>query len=457
MATLNDQLSIRRIRPCLEKSKAIELARKHFGLNTVNKIKELVSYDDRNFFIEGSYGCSSEYQSKELEEKKCVLKIMNSDVTYRSDILDAVMLALQHFKRFLGHRYSCPLPVQTSKGALKELANLRIQDGELSKLDPGFLKNKFHSDYVHFSSDESGKTIVEFKHYVRVWERGQGHTGGWYQLRANKFNSASSRTDGGGHLEEFKGELLGFKSLLTYVPGSIYPGGELNEDLLIQAGKLAANTVKCFKDFSHPALVAKHDKWDVKNFLLIWTPQYLDPIKNQSRREKVEIAFKMFEKHVVPVLKDLPMQTIHSDISEQNIIVDKNETGRWKITGLIDFVDIRYSCRIFEIGICIAYLGQLNVSEFNWVAGNLLTGYLSEETLTELELSILYHCVLGRLVTSLVVGNYQYSLCDSQNDYLLLTQKTGWDLLDVLLESKDSFQQMPQVWLSSCNKDNNCQ
>eukprot|EP00794_Sanderia_malayensis_P017048 gene17048-18765_t len=420
MATLNARLSIR---PYLEKSKAIELARKHFGLNTVNKIKELVSYDDRNFFIETSHGCSSEYQSKELGNRsaghqletsvtKYVFKIMNSNSTYRCDFLDAVLLALQHFNRLLGHRYSCPLPVQTSKGALKELADVSIPDDELSKLDPGFLKNKLHSDYVHFSSDANGKAIVSFKHYL---------------------------------------------SLLTYVPGSIYPGGELNEDLLIQAGKLAANTVKCFKDFSHPALVAKHDKWDIKNLLLIWTPQYLDPIKDRSQREKVDMVFKMFEKHVVPVLKDLPMQTIYSDLNEQNIIIDKDKTGEWKITGLIDFGDITYSCRIFEIGICIAYLGQLNVSEFNWVAGNLLTGYLSEETLTELELSILYHCVVGRLVMSLVIGNYQYSLCDSSNDYLLLSQKTGWDLLDVLLESKDSFQQIPQVWLSSCNKDNNCQ
>ncbi len=192
--------------------------------------------------------------------------------------------------------------------------------------------------------------------------------------------------------------------------------------------------------------------WDLKNLLLLKQPKFLLPIKDPVKLKQVETVLELFEKHVVSVIADLPLQTIHSDLNEQNILVS-TRNGRRTITGLIDFGDINHSCRVFEISICMAYIVLLKPEDFIRVSGTVLAGYLERETLTKAEFSVVYYCVIARLAMSLVIGNYQYSLKDSGNDYLLTTAKSGWSVLKHLLEYKDCTEKIVDLWLDCCSEE----
>lgn len=46
-------------------------------------------------------------------------------------------------------------------------------------------------------------------------------------------------------------------------------------------------------------------------------------------------------------------------------------------------------------------------------------------------MDLVYYCVVARLTQSLVLGNYYYSIY--KDPYLLITAKTGWQTLALLL------------------------
>ena len=64
----------------------------------------------------------------------------------------------------------------------------------------------------------------------------------------------------------------------------------------------------------------------------------------------------------------------------------------------------------------------------------MLAGYTSVLALPEVERALLRVCVAGRLVQSLVLGAYSYSL-DPTNDYLLTTARRGWCVLHALWDT----------------------
>ena len=96
------------LRPFLTKEAAIPLAKQIFGLEVddTSTVKELESYDDRNFLMKGQIlGCWPKAGSKFQEgvgAQKYLFKVMHSRETYRPGFLDAVIGAMQHLHVHLG-------------------------------------------------------------------------------------------------------------------------------------------------------------------------------------------------------------------------------------------------------------------------------------------------------------------------------------------------------------------
>lgn len=190
---------------------------------------------------------------------------------------------------------------------------------------------------------------------------------------------------------------------------------------------------------------AKEDNWDLTNLLWLQQPKYLNALSDTKKRHLAETSLELFKMHVTPVIDKLPSQTIHSDLNESNIIIQM-EKGKPILTGLIDFGDIAHSCRIFDLGNCMAYMGILTHGDCMKAMGIVRAQFLSEVTLTELELEVLYYCVIGRIVMSLVIGNYQNKVLDPENEYLLNTAKDGWDVLETLLGYHDKMDKLQEIW-----------
>lgn len=127
-------------------------------------------------------------------------------------------------------------------------------------------------------------------------------------------------------------------------------------------------------------------------------------------------------------------QLTHGDLSCQNVIARKNEDGEMKVVGIIDFGDKQFAHPLIDLGCSIAYTA-IDANKKKWdiiqVTSLFMTGYQSVVPLTESDLNIVLHAALGRLVLTVVMGTYQHSLTPD-NDYLLLTPKDGWEVLQKL-------------------------
>lgn len=132
---------------------------------------------------------------------------------------------------------------------------------------------------------------------------------------------------------------------------------------------------------------------------------------------------------------------IHGDFNDYNILVRENSSSSLSngsicpgddkdVVGVLDFDDMMYSCIVYDVGIAIMYIMQCTNLERDPLesGGIMLAGFLSRHALNDDEWAALYYCVAARFAQSLVLGLYTHSL-QPQNNYLLSTQKVGWQVL----------------------------
>ena len=158
--------------------------------------------------------------------------------------------------------------------------------------------------------------------------------------------------------------------------------------------------------------------------------QFLEAaVSDQNRTKLVREVCESFKKEVEPKLHLFPKQTIHADLSHTNIIVTPD--GRF---GFIDFGDMNYSCRIFDLAIALMYILN-NADDLSCgntrMAGHFFAGYYSVNPLTEEEVELLHVLVSARFCVSLVIGAYTNKYLDPGNDeYLLQSARNGWKNLE---------------------------
>ena len=143
----------------------------------------------------------------------------------------------------------------------------------------------------------------------------------------------------------------------------------------------------CFQSFSHPAILSRESRWDLKNFLELET--YLDAIVSSSKKELARAVLDQFGAQVVPKFSSLREGTVHNDMIDDNIlgvVADDEEIARVNgvseslhITVLIDFGDLVHTFVMSEIAISIA--DCMKEDDILGSSGYLLAGYQSCTTL----------------------------------------------------------------------------
>ncbi|XP_076658810.1 hydroxylysine kinase [Halictus rubicundus] len=209
--------------------------------------------------------------------------------------------------------------------------------------------------------------------------------------------------------------------LLVYCPGALLHRVPITSDLLRNVGRFTGKLDNVLKGFSHPAYDDHNTLW-----MLTSVPklrQFIYAVNDAFARDLVHEVIEAFEKDVLSVTSKLEQGVIHGDLNEQNIVMSPNGTD---ITAVIDFGDSHRTCLIFELAIALCYM-MLQAGDME-MGKHVIEGYQYFRKLTELEKKILKVTVCARICQSLVMGAYSY-LHDPQNDYLLVTQKSGWALL----------------------------
>ncbi len=217
-----------------------------------------------------------------------------------------------------------------------------------------------------------------------------------------------------------------FVRLLTYLPGKplalVRPH---DADLLTGLGRFFGRLDHILEDFDHPA--AHRDfHWDLKNAGQV-VNSYIGLIDDPIKCDLVKPWLKRFQTKIEPQLQDLRTGVIHNDANDYNVLVSPH--GKWqnRVSGVIDFGDMVFTCTVCEVAIACAY-AMLNKADPLAAAANIVAGYHQNRPLTEQELAVLVDLICMRLCMSVCLAANQSRL-EPDNEYLHISEKPAWALL----------------------------
>ena len=256
----------------------------------------------------------------------------------------------------------------------------------------------------------------------------------WPRVCRSKDDNAITRIDGRNGLQHLV-------RMLTYIEGRpLCETRPHSPGLLRDLGAFLGRLAGALAGFSHaerqPDLI-----WNMDNGPEV-VRRYAGLIPDAGRRRLVMGCCEAYEGIVVPHLSSLPRQIIHNDANDQNVLVRRAHpedpaSSELEVAGLIDFGDMTQSCALFEPAVAAAYV-MLGKSEPLATAAHVVAGYHGEQPLSDLQLSLLYHCAVMRLCMSVAISAHQ-QVAEPENTYLSVSEKNAWDLLEKLEGVSPSF------------------
>jgi len=205
--------------------------------------------------------------------------------------------------------------------------------------------------------------------------------------------------------------------LLTWIDGVPWAEAEATAEHLEQLGELIADV-----DLALAAMPLSEPQQQVLDRPFRWNMlqavellDALDLIQDEALRSACRSALQELAAQWLPDLHQMPMQAIHNDANDYNVIMGPD--GQ---LGLIDFGDIVRAPRIVGLATAAAYAAT-RVAEPVRDICPVIRGYHRRVPLNPQELQVLPGLIQARLAMS-VLNAAEQSAADPQNGYLLVSQ-----------------------------------
>jgi ethanolamine-phosphate phospho-lyase len=199
---------------------------------------------------------------------------------------------------------------------------------------------------------------------------------------------------------------------------------ELYQDI----GRFLGTFSKTMLAYPHAYSDGSDVLWKLDNVMAC--KPYLSHIIDQDARDRIERVYQVYEAEILPSLPQLRKGIIHGDANEQNFLVDHSRPN--VVAGLIDFGEMQLSSQINELAIALAYC-LFGEEDIEMASSKMIEGYEQVFAITVEEREIVYYLMAMRLVASITMSCYSFKL-HPENEYLLVAQKPGIDLLKRLEE-----------------------
>ncbi|ETE66643.1 Aminoglycoside phosphotransferase domain-containing protein 1, partial [Ophiophagus hannah] len=227
--------------------------------------------------------------------------------------------------------------------------------------------------------------------------------------------------------------------LLSYLPGKTVATLPVTPPILYDIGQMAAKLDKTLAEkFQHPLIKSLHRGefiWNLSNVPLL--KKYLYALGKSEYLDAVKQVIEQFQVNVIPKLSFFRSCINHGDFNDHNILADVVSASppnlQYRISGILDFSDMSYGYYVFEVAIAIMYM-MIESKDPLLVGGHILAGFESVVPLTPEERAALFLLVCGRYAQSLVVAAHTTLLHPENEEYLMITAKTGWKHLMMLVE-----------------------
>ena len=216
--------------------------------------------------------------------------------------------------------------------------------------------------------------------------------------------------------------------LLTFLEGTPLDETQSDKTGRVQIGKMLARLRYATEGFTHEA-EDRYYGWDVQHLLTL--EHLLDEVDDYTQRQALSQGLERF-RHIEVKLRQCRKHVLHNDFSKSNIIVDQNNPAC--VTGIIDFGDAVKTA--VAVDVATALLNQLpetpNVDLF-YRGRDILEGYLSIADLTNEELALIPHLVMGRVITRALLTLWRVKLFPENRRYIMRNTEQGWHQLDWFL------------------------
>jgi len=166
--------------------------------------------------------------------------------------------------------------------------------------------------------------------------------------------------------------------------------------LVREVGQTLGLLDRRLETFAHPEL-DRDIKWNLADPL--WSRAHLGHVDDPVRRDQLTTILDDFERECAGTLRELPVQAIHNDLNDYNLLALTRSDGTQDLTGVIDFGDMIRSPAICDLAIAGAYIVLDQVDPVEMLAA-LTEGYCAHRPLSEGEVGLLWPLLLTRLAVS---------------------------------------------------------
>jgi hydroxylysine kinase len=212
--------------------------------------------------------------------------------------------------------------------------------------------------------------------------------------------------------------------LLTYLEGVPLSEVASSPAEREKIGEVLGKLRRATAGYAHPT-DAREVAWDVKHLPKL--APLLGEIADPTQRRLLEAGLDRFAS-ITERLSRCRTQVLHNDFSKSNIVVDTAATQF--VTGIIDFGDAVRTAIVVDVSTALVnQLPSQPAEPFFSDGHDLLRGYLRVADLTDEELLLLPHLVMGRVITRALLTIWRGRLFPDNARYILRNTDQGWHQL----------------------------
>ncbi|MFK3771632.1 aminotransferase [Pseudomonas sp. NPDC089406] len=196
--------------------------------------------------------------------------------------------------------------------------------------------------------------------------------------------------------------------------------------LMAELGALCARLDQALAGFDHPGL-ERTLQWDPRHAVAL-VEHLLPVISDPQRREQVAALAAQAAQALAPLVAQLPVQAVHLDITDDNVVWARDGQREWQVQGVIDFGDLLRTWRIADLSVtCSALLHHAEGDPLRILAA--VSAYHAVNPLQTAELRALWPLVQLRAAV-LVLSSEQQLAVDPGNQYTRDNIAHEWQIFD---------------------------
>ncbi|AZD13278.1 aminotransferase [Pseudomonas chlororaphis] len=216
--------------------------------------------------------------------------------------------------------------------------------------------------------------------------------------------------------------------LLDYIEGQpLTHLKHLGPELAAGFGRLCGQMDLALADFQHPGL-ERTLQWDARHAHSLIN-HLLPVIADEQQRSLIAEVAEQAERRVQRLAEQLPVQAIHLDITDDNVVWQRDAQRHWQVQGVIDFGDLIRTWRITDLSVtCAALLHHAEGDPFCILPA--VRAYHAVNPLQQAELLALWPLIVARAAVLVLSGEQQVSI-DPGNQYSRDNLSHEWEIFRV--------------------------